>query len=98
MPELSGLDLLDMLQDEIPADTFLPVMVLTGDTDPDIRFQAFVFGARDFIRKPVDQAELLLRVRVRLETRFAFLDLHRKVEKLQEALADCRSAAAQVRA
>jgi putative two-component system response regulator len=41
----------------------LPVLALTADTTPDARRTALSMGVRDFVAKPIDETELLLRVR-----------------------------------
>ena len=47
----------------------LPVLVLTADNTRGARDRALSMGARDFITKPIDQTELLLRVGNVLHTR-----------------------------
>ena len=61
MPETSGIDILQ----EISADAEcgrLPVLVLTGSDSQDLRRQALQLGAFDFLAKPVDADELIVRV------------------------------------
>ena len=41
----------------------MPVLVLTADIAPDTKRQALSLGARDFLTKPIDVPEVLLRVR-----------------------------------
>ena len=47
----------------------LPVLALIADTSPAARQTAISLGVRDFVTKPVDATELLLRVRNILQTR-----------------------------
>lgn len=61
MPGLSGIEVMAQMKEDHP-DEYLPVLVLTADTAPDMRRQALDSGARDFIAKPFDKAEVLLRV------------------------------------
>ena len=61
MPGLSGIEVMSHMKVDHP-DEYLPVLVLTADTAPDMRRQALNSGARDFITKPFDKAEVLLRV------------------------------------
>lgn len=68
MPHLHGLDLLDAIT-RYAAGSYLPVMVLTADTSSDTRNQAFERGARDFLTKPLDIVEVILRTANLLETR-----------------------------
>ncbi|HEX5372254.1 MAG TPA: EAL domain-containing protein [Aquabacterium sp.] len=78
MPEVSGFDILEaMRKDE--ALTFLPVIVLTAASDPATKLQALEMGATEFLSKPVDASELILRVRNTLafkqyQDRLAYVD------------------------
>jgi len=62
MPGLSGFDVLRMIRadDEL---RFLPVIVLTAANDAPTKLKALDYGATDFLSKPVDSSELVLRVR-----------------------------------
>jgi len=62
MPGLSGFDVLQMIRadDEL---RFLPVIVLTAANDAPTKLKALDYGATDFLSKPVDSSELVLRVR-----------------------------------
>ncbi len=75
MPHLDGFDLLELLREEIPPDTYLPVLVLTGDLSQEVRERALAAGARDFITKPFDVTEVLLRIQNLLEARVLHLQL-----------------------
>ncbi|MBN2705405.1 MAG: response regulator [Deltaproteobacteria bacterium] len=68
MPGLSGIEVMQQLQ-EVMADNFLPVIVLTAQTDPETRQQALAAGAKDFLTKPFADWEVLLRIRNTLQTR-----------------------------
>lgn len=67
MPHMSGLDVLTELRQAVGND-WLPVLVLTAQTDDDTRLAALEAGARDFINKPFKNWEVLLRIRNLLET------------------------------
>jgi putative two-component system response regulator len=47
----------------------VPVLVLTADDTPTTRRRALGLGARDFVTKPLDRVEVLLRVGNLLQTR-----------------------------
>jgi EAL domain-containing protein (putative c-di-GMP-specific phosphodiesterase class I)/DNA-binding response OmpR family regulator len=68
MPHVNGLELLGAIT-RFAAGSYLPVMVLTADTSPDTRNRAFERGARDFLTKPLDVVEVVLRTANLLETR-----------------------------
>ncbi|MDQ3493377.1 MAG: EAL domain-containing response regulator [Chloroflexota bacterium] len=82
MPVLDGLALLQELSQEPVAGGHLPIIVLTADVDPSARRQALALGADDFLTKPFDLAEVLLRCRNLLETRFLHLDLEAQNRRL----------------
>jgi len=61
MPEMNGYDVCRRLRDD-PATRFLPVVMVTS-SDSEVRVSAIEVGADDFITKPLNQQELLARVR-----------------------------------
>jgi EAL domain-containing protein (putative c-di-GMP-specific phosphodiesterase class I)/CheY-like chemotaxis protein len=69
MPTLDGLSVLRRLAETSPARGYLPILVLTADATRSSRDQALSSGAHDYLTKPFDPAEVLLRVRNLLETR-----------------------------
>lgn len=79
MPEFDGWDVLDELRAILPEDSYLPVIVLTGDPRPEPRLRALVAGAKDFLAKPFDQFEAMLRIRNLLEARLLFRKLRASV-------------------
>jgi PleD family two-component response regulator len=68
MPHMDGCAVLAALQAALPADAFLPVLVLTGDASAAARKNALDAGAKDFLTKPFDHVETVQRVRNLLET------------------------------
>jgi signal transduction histidine kinase len=82
MPHLDGIAVLGQLRAEIPADAYVPVLVLTADATPDAKRRALQAGARDFLTKPFERFEVLLRIRNLLETR----RLHVALETQNRAL------------
>ena len=75
MPELDGYQVLDLLAKHIPKDTYLPVLVLTADATIDARRKALALGAKDFLTKPFDHIEAMLRVWNLIETRLLYCQL-----------------------
>jgi putative two-component system response regulator len=84
MPNLDGFQVLEALADRIPADEYFPILVLTGDLSPEVREQALSVGARDFITKPFDLTEVILRIRNLLEARVLHLDLREYNRTLED--------------
>lgn len=75
MPLRDGFDVLDDLGGLIPSDAYVPVLVLTGDTSAEAKERALTAGARDFLVKPFERTEVLLRTRNLLETRHLYQQL-----------------------
>ena len=62
MPGLSGFDVLTQVRGNRRL-RFTPVIVLTAATGPEAKLRALQLGATDFLSKPVDESELVLRLR-----------------------------------
>lgn len=75
MPVVDGYAVLESLARLVPADDFVPVIVLTADASIAARRRALALGARDFVNKPFDLIELALRMSNLLELRM----LHRRI-------------------
>jgi signal transduction histidine kinase/DNA-binding response OmpR family regulator len=73
MPHLDGFGVLREIARRTPADAFVPVLVLTADITPEAKQRALSEGAKDFLTKPLDATEALLRIRNLLETRYLHL-------------------------
>ena len=82
MPTLDGFAVLKLFRELSSPDDFLPVLILTGDSTADIRRRALLAGANDFLGKPVDRCELILRIKNLLIIRF----LHRKSQAMQKEI------------
>jgi CheY-like chemotaxis protein len=72
MPGLSGYAVLEQLERQRPADEFRPVLVLTADASSQAKRRALSLGAKDFLTKPFDTVEAMLRVWNLLETRLLY--------------------------
>jgi putative two-component system response regulator len=70
MPEVSGLDILQARESD-PTLKFVPFIILSASADKDTKRQALELGATEFLNKPVDPSDLVLRVRNAL-----FLKVH----------------------
>lgn len=84
MPHMDGFSLLHRLTAEMPVDLPVPVLMLTADISPEVKREALLAGAKDFVEKPFDNTELLLRIRNLLETRLLQLELIVENETLEE--------------
>jgi putative two-component system response regulator len=93
MPQPDGLEILRTLRGARTALGFLPVIVLTGDTGRTARNSALVLGADDFLLKPLDRQEVVLRVRNLLRTRRLYAELANANEALEKKGANRRASA-----
>jgi len=84
MPSPDGFAILDLLRLE-REETCLPVVVLTADTNEETKRRALTAGATDFLCKPFDHTEVVLRIRNLLETRRVHLLLDNQRAALEEA-------------
>ncbi len=62
MPEVSGFEILHQIRSH-SLFKHLPVIMLTSSSDAETKLEALDRGATDFLAKPVDPSELVLRVR-----------------------------------
>src|SRR6185437_12408622 len=76
MPHLDGYAVLDLLRAKLAPGDYLPVLVLTADTTRDAKERALSNGARDFLIKPLDRTEVLLRTRNLLEAKLVHQAFH----------------------
>jgi diguanylate cyclase (GGDEF)-like protein len=86
MPRLDGFAALEAMRQRCAANDYLPVLVLTADTTREARDRALSTGAKDFLTKPFERTEVLLRTRNLLETRYLHLALKDENRVLEEQL------------
>ena len=69
LPGMSGLELARLLKLD-PATSNIPIIMVTARIDREVRLEGLKAGAEEFLTKPIDRAELWLRVRnlLRLKT------------------------------
>jgi Response regulator containing CheY-like receiver, AAA-type ATPase, and DNA-binding domains len=65
LPGVDGCQVMEHIKSN-PDRPFIPVILVTGHSDPQSKVAALDAGADDFLVKPVDLAELLARVRAML--------------------------------
>lgn len=83
MPVMDGFQVMEGLK-QIEGDSYLPVLVITAQ--PDHKLRALQAGAKDFVSKPFDMAELRARVRNILEVRLLHLEEKRYSKVLEETV------------
>ena len=72
MPGRDGFLVLEDLAPYTSGGGHLPVIMLTGDASTEMKRRALAMGAKDFVAKPFDGAEVLLRIANLLETRLLY--------------------------
>lgn len=85
MPPPDGFAILERLRAETQ-ETFLPIVILTADTNDDSKRRALDAGATDFLLKPFDHVEVALRLRNLLKSRRAHLLLDNQRAALEDAV------------
>lgn len=83
MPHVDGYELLGRFDAAFPKGGYLPILVLTADATDRAKQRALSSGAHDFITKPFNNVEVVLRVANLLETRRLHLQLSQHNEALE---------------
>ena len=94
MPGLDGFGVMESLR-AIEQDGYLPVLVITAQ--PDKKLPALKAGAKDFLTKPFDVAEVLARVRNMLEVRLLHLETKRYSKELERTVQEVEASREQIR-
>jgi len=81
MPGMDGFQVMESLK-EIETGGYLPVLVITAQ--PDHKMRALKAGAKDFVSKPFDLSEVLIRVYNMLEVRLLHKELHNYNDVLEQ--------------
>jgi len=71
MPHMSGFEVMEQLQTS-DQDDYLPVLVLTAQSDAETKIRALQSGARDFVTKPFERIEVTHRIKNMLEVRLMY--------------------------
>ena len=88
MPHQDGYEVLQALHYLVPTDSFVPIIVLTADVTVNARRRALAAGATDFLSKPYDTVEMVLRVENALRLRFLHRDLQNEKATLERRVRD----------
>jgi putative two-component system response regulator len=86
MPNVDGLSLLKQLRSRIAGSEYLPFLIITGDLSERTRQNALSLGAKDFLTKPINPPEAVLRMYNLLETRFMYLAIQERNRILDETV------------
>jgi putative two-component system response regulator len=100
MPYLDGFAVMKQLRAVVPPGSFLPILVLTADISAQAKRQALAEGASDFLTKPFDATEVILRIQNLLHTRRLHLQLQNEnqmlEQKVRERTADLEATQAEI--
>jgi signal transduction histidine kinase len=86
MPHLDGFGVMRELAGHIATDDYLPILVLTADVTSEAKRRALAAGAKDFLTKPFDAVEVVLRIENLLHARFLHRELQIQNETLEEQI------------
>ena len=103
MPHVDGFAVMEGIRAAQEPGTYLPILVLTADITPHPRRRALASGANDFLTKPFENEEVMLRCKNLLETRALHLALQnqnnvledtvrQRTQDLEKALVELRAA------
>lgn len=82
MPGMDGLEALEHIHMHIGTEQYLPVLMLTADITSEAKQQALRAGVNDFLTKPFDRTEVILRINNLLQTR----QLHQQLQHYNNTL------------
>jgi putative two-component system response regulator len=86
MPHLDGFEVMQALGPLLSPTRYLPILVLTADSSAAVKQRALSAGARDFLIKPFDTVEALLRISNLLTTRHLYVALEEEQQRLEAAV------------
>ncbi|MDH4324664.1 MAG: response regulator, partial [Betaproteobacteria bacterium] len=90
MPGASGYEICQLLKED-PATARIPVIFLTGKTEPSEQLEGLDVGAVDYLTKPINAKLLLARVRIHIALANRQAELQRRVDERTAQLEDARS-------
>jgi DNA-binding response OmpR family regulator len=85
MPHVDGFTILESFR-AAAGESFFPIIVLTADANESTKLRVLRAGATDFLLKPFDQLEVLLRMTNLLETRRLHLQLDMQLAAFEDAV------------
>jgi putative two-component system response regulator len=88
MPGASAIDVLRSIDHLVRGPDRLPVLIVTSDPTAERRHESLSAGARDFVTKPIDEIDLMLRVRTHLLTRHLQREAQHRADVLDETVRD----------
>ena len=90
MPGASGFEICQLLKED-PATAHIPVIFLTGKTEPTDQVEGLDLGAVDYLTKPINGRLLMARVKIHLALANRQAELERQVAERTTQLEDARA-------
>jgi putative two-component system response regulator len=84
MPYVDGFEVMRQIKVSMMPGNFLPILVLTANITPETKRRALGDGATDFLTKPFDPSEVILRMKNLLQTRMLHLQLQDENQLLEQ--------------
>ncbi len=88
MPGMDGIELIAQIRVTYPDNLMLPIIVLSGSATPQNKRKALAAGATDILHKPLDSAEIFMRIRGVLCSRALHMELQNQNVLLEEKVAE----------
>jgi diguanylate cyclase (GGDEF)-like protein len=87
MPLPNGMQMIALVR-ALPEFAHVPIVIVTGAHERDVRYQALDTGATDFLQKPVDYREMVARLTTLLALHSAQKKLAMQIDTLSQSLLD----------
>lgn len=88
MPQLDGFQILERFKAQQSDETFIPVLVLTGEPTYQNKRKALAAGATDLLQKPFDPSEIVMRIRNLVQGRFFRMEIQTQKHELEKRVAE----------
>jgi len=85
MPGIDGFQVMELFK-EVDRSGFIPVLMLTSEESKEVKLQALQYGVKDFLTKPFDRLEVLVRINNLVETHSLYKSLQEKNRNLDEVV------------
>ena len=86
MPGMDGLQALKLIREQAGANNYLPVLMLTADMTSEAKQEVLQAGVNDFLTKPYDRMEVILRINNLLKTRQLHMQLQQHNNTLENSV------------
>jgi two-component system sensor histidine kinase/response regulator len=87
MPVMNGFEVCIEIRSD-PRMNNVPIIFLSADSDRDSILKGFELGAQDYVTKPFDSRELLVRVRTHLKLKYSLEELEKFNKLLEEKVTE----------